>query len=81
MSNIPNLTKDVEQSVEHKSTSETIDIYVSPIKGTIQTKHPGEDEVILEDIPYENKPHRTSVTINPIDTEPLLLEKGAKEEK
>ncbi|XP_057816417.2 protein MNN4-like [Cryptomeria japonica] len=80
VSDIPNVKKDVEQSVENKSTVETIDIDVSSVKGTTQTKHPDEDEVIIEDISYEDKHHRTSVTINPIDNEPLLSEKGAEEE-
>lgn len=72
---IPNLTKDVEQPVEHKSTIATIDIGVSPVKGTTQTKHPDEDEVIVEYIPYEDTPHRTLVTINPTNNEPFVRER------
>lgn len=53
MLDIPNLKKDVEKLVEHKSTIETIDIDVSSAKGTTQTKHPSEDEVIIEDIPVD----------------------------
>lgn len=78
VSDILNLTKDVEQPIEHKSTNETIDIGVSPVKGTTQTKNLGEDEVIVRDITYEYTPHRTLVTTNPTDNEPLLLEKGAE---
>lgn len=76
---ILNQTKDVEQLVEHKSTIETIDIGVSSVKGTTQTKHPGEDEVLVEDIPYEEKPHITLVIINRTNNEPLSSEKGAEE--
>lgn len=72
---IPNLTKDVDQPVEYKSITETTDIDVSLVKLTTQTKHLGEDEVIIEDIPYEDRPHRTLVTTNPTNNEPLLLEK------
>lgn len=62
---IPNLTKDVEQPV-----------HTTPMKGADQTKHPSQDEVTIEGIPYEDTPHRTSLKPNPI-----LSEKGKEEEK
>lgn len=40
VSNIPNLTKDVEQPVKHKSTIETIDIDVTPVKGPLKLSIP-----------------------------------------
>lgn len=60
-----------------KSTVETIDIDVTPAKGTDQTKHPVEDEVIIEEIPYEEIPQRNPMTINtptknPTDNGPHL---------
>ncbi|XP_059065954.1 uncharacterized protein LOC131857421 [Cryptomeria japonica] len=79
VSDISNLKRDVEQPNKHKSTVESFDIDVTLVKGADKTKHPGEDKVIVEDIPYEDKPHRTLVTINPTDNEPLLSEKGAEE--
>ncbi|XP_059067649.1 uncharacterized protein LOC131858429 [Cryptomeria japonica] len=54
-------------------------------KGTNQTKHLGEDEVIIEEIPYEERPQRNPVTINTPTTNPTnnelhLPKKGAEEE-
>lgn len=79
VSDIPNLTKDVEQLVKHQSAIETFDSDVTPVKGADKTKHPGEDEVVIEDIPCEDKPHITLVTINPPHNEPLLSEKDVEE--
>lgn len=53
MSDIPNLTKDIKQ----------------PVKESYQTKLPNQDEVIVEEIPYEDIPHRTLLTPNPILSE------------
>lgn len=58
MSDIPNLMKDIKQLV-----------HTSPVKEVDQTKLPGQDEVIVEDIPYEDTPHRTLLTPNPIPSE------------
>ncbi|XP_059068263.1 uncharacterized protein LOC131858827 [Cryptomeria japonica] len=85
VSDIPNLTKDAEPLVEQKSTIKTIDINNTPAKGTDQTKHSGEDEVTIVDIPYEEKPQRNPVTINiptthPTSNEPHLPKKGLEQE-
>ncbi|XP_059074853.1 uncharacterized protein LOC131874915 [Cryptomeria japonica] len=84
-SDIPNLTKDAKPPVEQKSIVETIDIGDTSAKGIVQTKHPREDEVTIEEIPYEERPQKNLVTINipttnPTDNEPHLPKKGVEEE-
>lgn len=65
MSDIPNLTKGIEQP-----------IHTSPVKEADKTKLSGQDEVLVEDIPYDDTPHRTLLTPNC-----NLSQEGKEEEK